>query len=167
MIELEQPAGIGETRSLRILTACESELTKAIDNSIAFRTNQIQRAHGRDPNSQLSDFLEARAEIYHRMYGAAFNAKEGFDVVADASCFEMGEEIKIYVEPRRITLCGKANSRLKSAAQRNGTVDLGGNIIFRFLELGDEIDPSQARAEFAGCVVELKLPKVNAGRRAA
>ena len=75
----------------------------------------------------------------------------------DASCFEMGEEIKIYVEPRRIILCGKANARLKSAAPRNGTVDLGGNIIFRFLELGDEIDPSQTRAEFAGCVVELKL----------
>ncbi|MGH9703871.1 MAG: Hsp20/alpha crystallin family protein, partial [Candidatus Acidiferrales bacterium] len=81
--------------------------------------------------------------------------------------FGIGEEIKIYVEPRRVTLCGKAGPDPRSTGASIKPVRLHGNIIFRFLDLDQEIDPSQARAECDGCVVEITLPKVHSGVRAA
>jgi len=167
MMAMEQPVGISEKRTLRIFNVGEPALAKAIADSIARRTNQLQRADGRDPEKRLNDFLEARAEIFRRIYGAAFNATDRLDVVADASSFDMGEEIKIYVEPWRVTLCGKAGPDPHNTGAGKKPVQLHGNIIFRFLDLVEEIDPSQARAECEGCVIEITLPKMQSGVRAA
>jgi HSP20 family molecular chaperone IbpA len=167
MRELKQPAGACNLRRLRILTASEPLLTKAIDDSIAYRTNQIQRANGRDPNTQLNDFLAARAEIYRRMNGGILSSIDQIDVVTDASCFDREEEIKIYVEPRRVTLSGRASARKRGAGAEQKGVELAGNMIFRFLDLGEEIIPPETQARFNGCVLELYLPKMHAGLRAA
>ena len=70
MMAMEQPVGISEKRTLRIFNVGEPALAKAIADSIARRTNQLQRADGRDPEKRLNDFLAARAEIYHRNWHA-------------------------------------------------------------------------------------------------
>jgi HSP20 family molecular chaperone IbpA len=167
MRALEQPAVKCEGRTYRILQANEPHMAKGLADSIAFRTNQIQRAKGRDRESQLHDFLIARSEIYCRMYGGVFSAKDRFDVVADIACFEMGEEISVYVESRRVILSGTASANQQSTERGENEVDLRGNKIFRFLDLEEEIEPSQAKAEIDGCVLEIHLPKMISGRRAA
>ena len=167
MRALEQPAVKWEGRTYRILQANEPQMAKDLADSIAFRTNQIQRANGRDRDSQLHDFLIARSEIYCRMYGGVFSAKDCFDVVADVACFQMGEEIKVYVESRRVILSGTASANQQTTEREGNEVDLRGNNIFRFLDLDEEIAPSQARAEIDGCVLEIHLPKMISVRRAA
>ena len=167
MLALEHPVNSSNPRSFRISPVSEPQLAKALADSIAFRTNQIQRANGRDPNRRLHDFLVARSEIYRRMYGAVFSAKGCVDVVADISCFEMGEEIRIYLEPRRVILSGKAGASLHGEGSDGTKVEFRGNTILRFLDLHEEIDPSHATAEIDGCVLEIFLSKSNTGRRAA
>jgi HSP20 family molecular chaperone IbpA len=167
MRELRQPAGSGNLRKLRIFTASEPLLTKAIADSIAFRTNQIQRADRRDPNRQLNDFLAARSEIYRRLNGGILSSEDRIDLVTDASCFDKEEAIKIYVEPRRVTVSGKASAPKRGAGPEQKGLELAGNMIFRFLDLGEEIIPSEAQARFNGCVLEMILPKTHASLRAA
>jgi HSP20 family molecular chaperone IbpA len=82
-------------------------------------------------------------------------------VGADVAAFQE-ETIEIWVAPRKITICGKPRMDKVGAHGKHSEPRPGGEMIFHFLDLPVEVDPSHVTAKFNGRSLEILLRTMQA-----
>ncbi len=151
-------------RRLKIASVTPSQQRKRIHDAIAQRAFHISESRRCEPEHQLEDWQRAESEILRPLNCGFLMLDDKIGLSTDATCFEEGE-IEIYVEPRRLTICGKERVCKPGATPEKGVSRLKSNLVFHFLDLPLEIKPSQVTARFKGRTLEIDLPKASAIRK--
>lgn len=145
-------------RHLKVASATPEERKRIVRKIIATRAFQLSEAHGFEPGHALEDWRRAEAETQGPLNCGCLVLDRSLELSTDAACFGEGT-IEIYVEPRRLTVCGKA----RECAADPGSVRAGAKTssvsIIRKVDLPFEIDPSGISATFKGRMIQMELPK--------
>lgn len=150
-------------RTVKIVPDNPASRASAIASAVAERAYRIFESRGFVPGHDREDWLLAESEIVHPLEYGLFEEAGRINLTTDASCFAPGE-ITVRVEPRRLTLCGTARSFKGEGTPDTASAHLGGQVIFRAIDLPAEVDSSGAKAKFNGCILEIWLPKVSAAQ---
>jgi HSP20 family molecular chaperone IbpA len=150
-------------RSVKIVSDYPADRVKAIHDAVAHRAYHIFESRGFAPGHDSEDWLLAESEIVRPLQYGLLELDGRMTLTTDASCFEWGEIIA-YIEPRCVTLSGKAGPCKEHRKEQTAESDLSGELVFRALDLPVEVDPSGVQARFNGCMLELSLPKAGAAR---
>ncbi|HEV2523180.1 MAG TPA: DUF2934 domain-containing protein [Candidatus Acidoferrales bacterium] len=145
-------------RRLKVASVTPEERKRIVRETIASRAFQLSEARGFEPGHGLDDWRRAEAEILGSLNCGCLVLDRSLELSTDAACFAEGT-IEIYVEPRRLTICGKG----RECAADPGSVQTGAKIssvsIVRNVDLPFEIDPSRVSATFKGRMIQIELPK--------
>lgn len=145
-------------RHLKVASVTPEERNRIVREKIAIRAFQLSEAHGFEPGHGLEDWRKAEAEILGPLNCGCLVLDRSLKLSADAACFGEGT-IEVYVEPRRLTICGKA----RECAADPGSVPAGTKpssvSVIRKVDLPFEIDPSEVSATFKGRMIQMELPK--------
>jgi HSP20 family molecular chaperone IbpA len=143
-------------RRVIVRVANSNEREKRIRDAIAARAFELFKTHASIQGSELDDWRRAEAEILiPPCHG--LTARDGrLIATTNVSCFTEGE-IEVLVEPRRLTVCGRAGNPQTCHARL-------GRPVFRVIALPAEIDPAKVTARFDHGMLEISLPKAGVGR---
>ncbi|HYL09560.1 MAG TPA: DUF2934 domain-containing protein [Candidatus Acidoferrales bacterium] len=145
-------------RSVKIVWDHPADRVKAMHDAVAHRAYRISESRGFASGHEREDWQLAESEIVHPLQCGCLDLDGRMTVTTDASCFERGE-ITAYIEPRCVTLSGKACPCRERRKEQTAKADLRGEVVFRTKNLPFEVDPSGVRTRFNGCMLELSLPK--------
>ena len=146
------PSWRGRRAKIRVTNAAERE--KRIRSAVAVRAFEISRSRASKLGNELDDWRRAEAETVIPPCHGLTVLNSRMIVTSNVSCFAEGE-IEILVEPRRLTLCGRAGKTLEKSCR--GPL---GRPVFRVIALPVEIEPSGVTARFDHCMLEVSLPKI-------
>ncbi|MGH9432194.1 MAG: DUF2934 domain-containing protein, partial [Terriglobia bacterium] len=79
-------------------------------DSIARRAFEIFESNGRSFGNDLQDWFQAESELLHPVHIEMTESDEGFNVRAEVPGFSP-KELEISVEPRRLTITGKRETK--------------------------------------------------------
>jgi HSP20 family molecular chaperone IbpA len=160
----EQPSGIPQIRTSNPLRLVDLEKInrheQEVRGLIARRAYELFESRGRTPGNETEDWLRAEAELLQPLKLELTESNDAFAVRTPVPGFK-AEELMLAVEPRRLRIAGKRESR--SAAKGRTTE---ARHLFHVLDLGTEIDPSRVTAGLRGDMLELVLPKARAAQQA-
>jgi HSP20 family molecular chaperone IbpA len=145
-------------RCVKIVPA-EVDWTQRIHDALCRRAYSICEARGRAPGHEMEDWRRAESAVVSPLPCGFMTLEDKISIDTDAASFGEGE-IEVRVEPRRITICGKARaSEEKTTAEKNAARE---DVIFRALDLPVTVDPSKAAAQFNGRILQIDLPRIQA-----
>jgi hypothetical protein len=145
-------------RHLKVASVTPTERERIVREIIATRAFQLSEAHGFEPGHGLEDWRQAEAEVLRPLDCGCLVLDRSLELNTDAACFGEGT-IEIYVEPKRLTVCGKAKDCPAAfGPDQPGTKGSPVSIVRKF-DLPFEIDPSEVRAKFKGRMIQIELPK--------
>lgn len=150
-------------RHVRIVVVDGPERAKRIRDAIACRAHQLYEIRGCAPGHELEDWRQAEHEVVSPLCCGFISLEDRISLSTDASAFEVGT-IEIYVEPRHLTLCGKAPFRKEDLGKECGSKPYE-NVVFRVFDLPVEIEPSQVTARMNEPFLEINLPKVQRSQK--
>lgn len=133
---------------------------KAICDAVAHRAYRIFETRCCEPGHDREDWRLAESEILRPLACGFYQLHDRIRLIANVSCFE--GEITARLEPRRLTLSGKARSHEGDRVPDTRSPDLHGEVIFRFINLPAGVDPIKAEVRFNGCMLEMWLFKAGA-----
>jgi HSP20 family protein len=148
-------------RHLKITHVTSDERVGIVRAAIANRAFQISESRRFEPGHELEDWRRAESEIVRPLNCGFLVSDRNIELNTDSACFGEGE-IEIYVEPRRLTICGKEHTCTQEAISESA-----GHLIIRTFELPTEIDHSEVSARFKGRMIEIKLPRAYTKTKAA
>jgi HSP20 family protein len=153
-------------RHLKMTPVKTAERERIVQEAIAKRAFRISERRGFESGHELEDWRRAESEILRPLNCGFLILDRKIELSADGACFDKGE-IEIFVEPRRVTICGNESVCPPEAAPRQADEKSGDRWIIRSLELPFDIEPSKAAAKFNGRLIEMDLPKAGANQKAA
>ena len=134
------------------------EHTQDVFHLIALRSFEIFEARGRVNGNDREDWFLAEHEL---LTPVKFHISESGDQLiarAEVPGFN-SQEIKVSVEPRRLSISGKSEPR-KDYQPGKHSHSLGHErMIFRVIDLPTEVDLSKAKATFNDGTLEVVMPK--------
>jgi HSP20 family protein len=131
---------------------------EAIYDSIARRAFEIFEGNGRWPGRELDDWLRAESELLHPMHLELEESGDNLSVRAEVPGFS-AKELEINVEPRRLTVTGKRETKEESKKGKTVSSELCANEILRVVDLPAEVDTSRVNATLKDGVLSIELPK--------
>jgi HSP20 family protein len=148
----EQPSGKIEIVSGEGL----GELASSIRDGIARRAYELFEARGYQHGSDLEDWFRAESELLHPLKVGTWESDREIVVTAQVPGFRP-EEMKVGVEPQRVIIWGKLDSRPPRADAYPSRASVA---LFHTLDLPAKVDPSKASARLVDGLLKLELPKV-------
>lgn len=139
------------------------ELTAKMHDSVAWRAYHLFEVRGCVPGHETEDWARAEAEVVGPLTCGSLEQTNRVCLTADTSCFDDGP-IELWLEPRRLTLCGFDPNCKPFPAPPGQPARPRGDWIFRVHELAVEVDPGGVIARFNGPALDIYLAK--AGTRA-
>ena len=129
-----------------------------LHDAIARRAFEIFEGKGRWPGRELDDWLRAESELLHPMHLELMESDNHLTVRAEVPGFS-AKELEINVEPRRLTISGKRET--KDEAKKGNTVysELCACETLRVVDLPAEVDISNVAATLKDGILNIKMTK--------
>jgi len=127
-------------------------------DKIASRAFQIFEGNGRLFGCDVADWYQAEAEFLHPLHIAVAESPGAVAIRADVPGFKE-KDLQIKVEPRRVTITGKRETKKKSSNQRIVYSETCADQILRVVDLPAAVDTKSAKTTVKDGVLELDLPK--------
>lgn len=126
---------------------------------IALRAFEIFDGSGRLQGRDLADWFQAEMEFLHPMHMEVSESSGALTVRAEVPGFK-GSELQINVEPRRVTIAGKRETKAESKGEKAFYSETCSDQILRVFELPIAVDPEKVKATLEDGVLVLEMPKV-------
>ena len=127
-------------------------------NSIARRAFELFDNNGRLFGRELDDWLRAESEMLQPVHLEVAETDEALTVRAEVPGFATNE-LDINVEPRRLTIAGKHESKEETTKGKTIYSERSAKEILRSFELPAEVDTSKATATLKDGILNIELPK--------
>jgi HSP20 family protein len=128
--------------------------------AISQRAYEIFEGQGASHGHDLDDWLQAESELLRPAAIEVTESANGVAVQAELSGYS-AHALKISVEPRRLVICGrkesKENHKGKKVARREE--------ILRVVELPAEVDPERTTATLNDARLKVQMPKTEPARK--
>lgn len=164
----EKPFGMDATRSDLPVRFVEMRSLagriRQMHDSIARRAYDIFERGGRMHGNDLAHWFQAERELLYPLHLEVTDSGTTLTVRTEVSGFKPNE-IEVSVEPRRLVIGGKRESRTERKDDKNVYSEHRADRILRTVELPAEVDPNKVTATLRNGVLELSLPKVAEARR--
>jgi HSP20 family protein len=128
-------------------------------DSIEKRAFEIFDRNGRWFGRELSDWLQAESEILHPVHLEISDTDGALNVRAEVPGFE-AKELDIRVEPRRLTISGKHETKEEGKKGKTIYSERCAKEILRSVQLPADIDTSKVNASLKDGILSVELPKV-------
>lgn len=129
-----------------------------IYDSIEKRAFEIFNKNGRWHGNELSDWLQAEAEILHPIHLEIAETDEALNVRAEVSGFS-AKELNIQVEGNRLTIAGKHESKEEGTKGKTIYSERCAKEILRYVDLPLSVDASKVNAQLMNGILNIELPK--------
>lgn len=132
---------------------------KEVYDSIARRAFELFESNGRAFGHDLEDWFRAETELLHPVHINVSESEEALQVQAEVPGFSL-KELEVSVEPRRLTITGKRETR-KEEQKAGKTIysERCANEILRVIDLPAEVDPAKVTAALKDGVLTFGMPK--------
>jgi HSP20 family molecular chaperone IbpA len=130
----------------------------AFIESIALRAFEIFRGRGGTEGYDLEDWLQAEAELLHPMHLHVTESSDAFVVRAEVPGFS-NRELEIGVEPRRLLITGRRQTRGREPAPKVVYSDSCSDQVLRVFAIPADVDPRKVTAALNDGILELAMPK--------
>ncbi len=152
-----------ETEPLRLVAAEEIlDRTNQVYDSIARRAYEIFENSGRVFGRDVDHWLQAESELVHPLHLDICESEEAVTVRAEVPGFR-AKDLELSVEPRRLTITGKRESRAGREKRETVYRESCSQEIFRVIELPAEVAAENVTATLRDGILELEMPKAAAG----
>lgn len=133
-----------------------------IYNDIARRAFEIFEGNGSIPGRDLENWFAAEGELLHSVKLNISETDKALTVKAEVPGFTE-KDIEVHVEPTRLTITGKRETKEKQEKAKTLYQEYRSNEILRVIDLPLEIDSEHVTATLKNGMLELEMPKtVNA-----
>lgn len=130
-------------------------------DSIARRAFELFEGNGRWPGRELDDWFRAESEMLHPLHLELTDSDTHLNVRAEVPGFS-SRELEINVEPRRLTVSGKHETREETKKGKTIYSELSAGEILRVVDLPAEVDTSGVTATLKDGVLNIKMAKTPA-----
>jgi HSP20 family protein len=127
-------------------------------DAIARRAYELFESNGRTFGRDLENWFRAEKELLHPVSVNITESDESFEVKAEVPGFNE-KEIEIGVEPRRLTVTGKRETKTEEKKGKTIYSETCSDQILRVVDLPSEIETGKVTATLKHGVLELTLPK--------
>ncbi len=127
-------------------------------DSIARRAFDIFERNGRWFGHELDDWLRAESEFLQPVHLDVTETDEALTIRAEVPGFATNE-LDITVEPRRLTIAGKHESKEETTKGKTIYSERSAKEILRSFELPSEVDGPKATATLKDGILNIELPK--------
>ena len=160
--------GSHRPHELRIRTVTGSDLQAKIHDAIAWRAYELYEARGGAGGHDAEDWKQAEAEVVRPLPCGFLEQDHRVCLTADASHFDEGP-IELWVEPRRLTLCGFDGTRKPLPVKPGEPPRPRRDWLFLVHDFAVELDPGAVTARFNGPVLDIYVRRasVRSGERVA
>jgi HSP20 family protein len=162
---MSEPASAAAQRASNRNTAVKvvepqplSERSNQIYEAIARRAFELFLDEGSPNGRDVEHWLKAEAEFLQPVPLTITETDEALTVRADVPGFSAAD-LQIGVEPGRLTIGGKKQSKETEKKGKAIRVEQRSNEILRVIALPVVVDPAKATATLSNGVIELMLPK--------
>ncbi len=127
-------------------------------DSIASRAFEIFESSGQTFGHDLDDWFRAESELLHPVHLDIAESGNALTVRAEVPGFS-AKEIEVSVEPRRLTISGKRETKEERKTGKTIYSERCADQILRVLDLPAEIDTGKVEATLRDGILELAMPK--------
>jgi HSP20 family protein len=140
-----------------LVSVCELfEQTQDVFNLIVRRAFEIFESRGHLQGKDREDWFLAESEL---LAPVKFHISEsGEQLTAEVPGFDR-QEIKVSIEPRRLSISGKAELRENHKSGKHTHSLRHAQLMFRIIDLPTEVDLAEAKATFNDGTLEVVMPK--------
>jgi HSP20 family protein len=128
-------------------------------NVLARRAYEIFESNGRNFGHDLENWFQAEKELLHPVPVNIMESDESFGVKAEVPGFNE-KEIEIGVEPSRLTITGKRETKKEEKKGKTLCAESCSDQMLRIVDLPSEIETDKVTATLKNGVLELTLPKL-------
>jgi len=166
----EKPAAAVQTAPSRppVKAALTKNIFERMDrlyNTISRRAFELFEKDGRVDGHDLNHWLEAEREFLHPVHIRMEETGGEFVVHAELPGFT-ASDIEVNVEPRRVTITGKRESKQENKKGDAIYLEQCSDEIFRTMELPAEVNTTKVTASLKDGVLDVQLPKAAATKPA-
>lgn len=134
------------------------EKFKETTQAIAQRAFDIFEKRGRQFGHEVEDWLRAESEVIRRIPMEVKEVGNNLEIRAEVPGFK-SEELKIYVEPRRLTISGETEQSSEEEKENTLYSEWHSRKVFRAFDLPREVKTTGAQATLKDGVLKLTLAK--------
>jgi HSP20 family protein len=134
------------------------EHTQDVSNLVARRAFEIFESRGRADGNDREDWLLAESELLTPVKFHLSESGEQLTARAEVPGFNR-QEIKVSVEPRRLSISGKAAPCEDHPSGKHAHSLKREHLMFRVIDLPTEVDLSKSKATFHDGTLEVMMPK--------
>lgn len=128
-------------------------------SALTRRAYEIFESNGRTFGRDLENWLRAERELLHPVAVNITESDESFEVKAEVPGFNE-KEIEIGVEPGRLTITGKRETKKEEKKGKTVCTETCSDQILRMVDLPAQIEADKVTATLKNGVLELTLPKL-------
>lgn len=155
----EEPSAITRAKTGDLISRMDE-----IFDSISRRAFELFEGNGRFLGRELEDWLRAEGEILQPVRINVSESDESLEVRAEVPGFTE-KELEINVEPRRLTIAGKRESKKEEKKGKTLYAEETSDQILRVVNLPADIDTEKVTATLKNGVLELSMPKTSRTRK--
>lgn len=134
------------------------EHTQDVFHMISQRSFEIFEARGHANGNDREDWFLAEHELLTPVKFHISESGDQFIARAEIPGFN-SQEIKVSIEPHRLTISGKAEPREDHPSRKHSNSTQHARLILRVIDLPAEVDLSKAKATFSDGRLEVTMPK--------
>ncbi len=127
-------------------------------DSIARRAFEIFESNGKLFGRELDDWFKAESELLHPIHVEVRESDQALAVRAEVPGFD-AKEIEVSVEPRRLTITGKRETKEERKTEKTIYSERCAGQILRVIDLPAEVDTAKVTAALKDGILELGMPK--------
>jgi HSP20 family protein len=131
--------------------------------AISRRAYEIFENNGRSFGHELSDWFQAEKELLHPVHIRVTESGDALEVKVEVPGFTE-KELEINVEPRRLVISGKRETKKEEKKGETVYSESCSNQIMRVVDLPAEVETGKVTAMLKNGVLELSLPKAAKAR---
>lgn len=143
-----------------------SERMERLNDTISRRAYELFERDGRVDGNDVRHWLEAEKECLLPVQTSLKETDAEFVMRAEVPGFT-ASDLEVNVEPRRVTITGRRESKQETKEGETLTVQGGADEIFRSLELPSEVIATKVSATLKDGVLEIQIPKAESGKSAS
>jgi HSP20 family protein len=155
----EEPSAITRAKPGDLISRMDE-----IFDSISRRAFELFESNGRLFGRELDDWLRAETEVLQPVRINLSESDESLEVRAEVPGFTE-KELEINVEPRRLTIAGKRESKKEERKGKSLYAEQTSDQILRIVNLPADIDTEKATATLKNGILELSMPKISRARK--
>jgi len=139
------------------------ERANSMFNAISRRAYEIFEGKGHTFGRDLEDWFQAERELLHPVHIHVSESGNALEVKAEVPGFSE-KELEIHVEPRRLVISGKRETKKEEKKGKTVYSETCANEIMRVIELPADVEAEKVTAILKNGVLDLNLPKAAKAR---